>query len=659
QWGTNGTGPGQFAYPYGIALDAAGNVYVADRNNYRVQKFSAAPATLPQAPASFLLKWGTTGGAIGELSDPAGIGFDGFGNILVADVNNHRIQKFTSSGAYLVLWGGAPPGPLPGQFDRPTGVVTDATTDVYVVDSGNHRIQKFASDGPSSYITNWGGLGTGDGKFNSPHGIAVNAANEIYVADLGNHRIQKFTSGGTFLLKWGANGGDGTPGGGSGAFNSPSAVAVDLSGNVYVADTGNNRVQKFTANGDYIGQWGSSGTGDGQFDAPTGIAMDAAGNVYVADGANLRIQKFTGSGTFLAKWNSKVGGGAGASTVLGIAGDATGNVYASFNGDRIEKYVAPPSIALVSDVGNDQGRSARLRIMRSSADAPDIGTPVTGYEVYRRNDPLPGAARAIEASAGENPQLAGWNYLMTIPAHTESEYEVVAPTLADGNASAFNFSAFMVRATTASPSIFYDSGVEYGFSLDNLAPPMPGNFNGVYVAQQQAIALHWDVSGASDFATFRLYRGYTVDFAPGPGSFVLATPDTGYLDPGPDGRYYKLTAVDRNDNESPFATFTPNQTVDVEGPGAGSLAFGLEPLRPNPMRGDAMVVHFTLPQAAPARIELLDVAGRRMAAREVGSLGVGRHSVNLAEGRHLAPGIYMVLITQGAERHVRRAVVLN
>jgi len=489
----------------------------------------------------------------------------------------------------------------------------------------------------------------------------------VYVADTEKHRIQKFDGSGTYITQWG------TEGVGDGEFEFPYGIAADAVGNVYVADTENHRIQKFDGSGTYVTQWGTEGVGDGEFEFPYGIAADAVGNVYVTDRDNLRMQKFTGNGTFLAKWDSDFGGDGTVSTVFGIASDAAGNVCASFNGDRIEKYVGPPSIALVSDIGNNQGGDVRLRILRSSGDAPGAGTTVTGYEIYRRDELLPGGARAtegqgtlaarpgpaIEAAAGENPQLAGWSYLLTIPAHGETEYRVSVPTLVDGNALAFNFSAFMVRATTTDPFSFFDSGAEYGFSLDNLAPPMPGNFNGVYVAQQQAIALHWEVSGASDFGTFRLYRGYTVDFAPGPGSFVLATTDTGYLDPGPDGRYYKLTAVDRNDNESPFATFTPNQTVDVEGPGASLLAFGLEPLRPNPMRGDAMVVHFTLPQAAPARIELLDVAGRRMAAREVGSLGVGRHSVNLAEGRHLAPGIYMVLITQGAERHVRRAVVLN
>jgi tripartite motif-containing protein 71 len=119
-----------------------------------------------------------------------------------------------------------------------------------------------------------------------PHGIAVDASGNIYVADTLNHRIQKFDSSGNLVTKWGS---EGT---GDGQFISPIGVAVDTSDNVYVADSDNHRMQKFNSDGTFLAKWGSYGTGDGQFNYPTGVAVDASGNVYVADSSNDRIEKF-------------------------------------------------------------------------------------------------------------------------------------------------------------------------------------------------------------------------------------------------------------------------------------------------------------------------------------------------------------------------------
>ncbi|MEZ4519617.1 MAG: hypothetical protein R3C44_23235 [Chloroflexota bacterium] len=123
----------------------------------------------------------------------------------------------------------------------------------------------------------------------------MDGSGNVYVADTNNNRIQKFDSAGTFITKWGANGGDGTSGSGDGQFKGPYGVAVDGSGNVYVADLINNRIQKFDSTGTYLLQWGSNGTGNGQFDSPIGVAVDGSGNVYVADSVNNRIQKFSQS----------------------------------------------------------------------------------------------------------------------------------------------------------------------------------------------------------------------------------------------------------------------------------------------------------------------------------------------------------------------------
>ncbi len=356
-----------------------------------------------------------------------------------------------------------------------------------------------------------------------------------------------------------------------------------------MVDAYNYRVQVFTTGGTYLTQWGSVGTGNGQFYNPYGIGFDAAGNVYVADTFNHRIQKF----------------------------------------------VIAPAIALVSDVPNDDGLQAQIRFFRSSADAPGAGVTVTGYEIYRRSDPS-----------------GGWTYLMTAPATAASEYDVVVPTLVDANASSVEYTAFLVRASTSAFTV-YDSGVESGYSIDNLAPPVPSPFTAAYVSG--ATYLHWGVCPASDFATFRLYRGASADFDPSPGNLLIMTTDTSFVHPGAAGSWYKLSAVDLNGHVSGFALVGPGQTTSVP---VSAVEFALDGVRPNPAVGGRLRVHFSLPSGAPATLELFDLSGRRIAERAVGLMGAGRHAVDLASGGRLRTGIYVVRLTQGTmQRSVRAAVI--
>jgi hypothetical protein len=185
----------------------------------------------------------------------------------------------------------------------------------------------------STYLTQWGSFGSGDGQFNLPVGVAMDAAGDVYVADVGNSRIQKFSNTGTYITQWGS------PGSGNGQLNFPQGVATDADENVYVADTGNHRIQKFSNTGTYITQWGSPGSGDGQFNNPAGMATDAAGDVYVADRLNNRIQKFSNTGTYLLQWGSQGTGNGQFIDPSGVATDADGYVYvADTNNHRIQKF---------------------------------------------------------------------------------------------------------------------------------------------------------------------------------------------------------------------------------------------------------------------------------------------------------------------------------
>jgi DNA-binding beta-propeller fold protein YncE len=287
-------------FPVYTAIDGSGNVYVSDHANHHIHVYSP--------DGSILKEWGSFGTSDGQFRQPYGIALDGSGNVYVVDSLNNRIQVFAPDGTFIRKWGGSwyywsKEGDGHGLFNYPYGIAIDGNDKVYVSDYGNHRIQVFDSDG--TFINTWGSEGTSDGQFNFPYSIAINKANgEIYVADGGNHRIQVFSSNGTFLRKWGSFGHPGPLDDGFGKFYNPYGVAVDGSGNVFVADTYNHRIQKFTSNGEFIMTWGSFGNNNGQFKNVYGVTVDGSGKLYASDRTNSRIQIFSLDGTFLSKWEN-------------------------------------------------------------------------------------------------------------------------------------------------------------------------------------------------------------------------------------------------------------------------------------------------------------------------------------------------------------------
>ena len=273
-WGSFGKGNGRFDGQNDV--DAMnGHVYVADYANHRIQVFDTK--------GNYITKWGTYGEGNGQIHKASALTVLPSGKIYLSDQFNYRIQLFTANGTFVTTWGTKGEGD--GQFLHPHVPAVDSEGNVYVSDRDLANIQKFTSGG--KFIIKWAEEGSYDGQLSKPESVVVDSKDNVYVADYGNHRIQKFTKDGNFILKWGSKGI------GDGEFNGPAGLSIDKNDNIYVTDKNNNRIQVFTANGTFLTKFGSQGNATSQFILPEGIGVDMkTGLVYVADTGNFRIQVF-------------------------------------------------------------------------------------------------------------------------------------------------------------------------------------------------------------------------------------------------------------------------------------------------------------------------------------------------------------------------------
>lgn len=273
----------------GVWVDNSGDIYVSDTVNGRIVAFSRS------FPDGRTVAGGNgNGNGNNQLNKPAGICMDAFGNLFVADVANSRIVRFApGSTVGFPVAGGNGNGNGANQLSNPRDIWVDANGFIYIADAGNHRIQKWGQ-GAVSGQTVAGGLGAGNDstQLNSPQGVFVDPQFNIYVADSGNHRVQKFTPGNFKGVTVAGGSGKGTY---AVQLNQPVDVWVDVTGDVYVLDAGNNRVQRWAQNGQYVftiagSSAGFSGSFNDQFNFPSAMAFDPSGNLFVLDERNLRVQ---------------------------------------------------------------------------------------------------------------------------------------------------------------------------------------------------------------------------------------------------------------------------------------------------------------------------------------------------------------------------------
>lgn len=294
-----------------VAVDSRGNVYLANGNS--IQKVSASGSIVILAGIPDTAGSDDGMGSEARFDTPYSMAVDSNGNVYVADAGNHTIRKISAEGMVTTLAGSAGlSGCSDGngsnaRFTEPNTVAVDSNDNVYVAQTNCYTLQKISPSGAVTTIAGEAyvdgsddGVGT-EAKFNAIYGIAVDLGGNIYMADRDSHTIRKSTPNGTVTTLAGISGLPGSMDGESAQFYLPNSIAVDANGSVYVADYGNSTIRKIDASGlttTIVGVVGVSGSDNGigtdaTFSNPTGVAVDVKGSIYVADPQNGKVRIIT------------------------------------------------------------------------------------------------------------------------------------------------------------------------------------------------------------------------------------------------------------------------------------------------------------------------------------------------------------------------------
>ncbi len=321
----------QLNSPAAVAVDALGNVYIADAYNHRVRKINTS-GVISTIAGTGTGGYGGDGAAAtaAQLKTPLGIAVDNSGNVYIADSDNSRIRKVNASGIISTIAGDGSLGftgdggpATAAVLYKPLGVFLDNTSNLYIADGFNQRVRRIDVAGVIATVAGNGSFAySGDGGsavaagLNSPSGVAKDAAGNIYIADKMNHCVRKVSSAGIISTFAGVDtmGYSGDGGQASAAkLNKPMSVKVDKLNNVYICDYGNNRIRKVTPAGIITtiagtGAVGSAGDGGpataAQFSFPNDVFTDTLGNIFIADQGNSRIRKIKAPSTGVAEITS-------------------------------------------------------------------------------------------------------------------------------------------------------------------------------------------------------------------------------------------------------------------------------------------------------------------------------------------------------------------
>jgi gliding motility-associated-like protein len=397
----NGAGTvATFVNPLGMATDASGNIYVADFTANLIRKITPAGAVSTLAGSGAVGSANGTGAAA-SFKNPSGIAIDGAGNVYVADGGNNMIRMITPAGVVTTFAGSTSSGTTNGtgaaaKFQVPRGIAIDGVGDFYVADYGNNQIRKITAAGVVTTLAGSGALGSLNGTglaatFNSPFALATDAGGNVYVADYAGNQVRKITPAGVVTTLAGSGAAGSVNGTGAAAmFKSPFGIAVDNAGNIYVADRGNSLLRKVTAAGvvtTFAGS-GVSGSANGigaaaQFNDPRGITTDLSGNIYVADFGGHQVRKIALTGYTITTslpagltFNGTTGAISGiptaatpATNYIVIAYNTGGSSTANVN-IKVNAPLPPPNITYTTPNTFAAGTAASLSPVNSGGAIP-------------------------------------------------------------------------------------------------------------------------------------------------------------------------------------------------------------------------------------------------------------------------------------------------
>jgi sugar lactone lactonase YvrE len=417
----------ELSFPYGVVVDASGNLYIVDSNNSRIRKVTPSGTITTVAGDGTSGYTGDGGSATSaELYFPNGVAVDASGNLYIADTYNNRIRKVTPGGTITTIAGNGIAGytgdggpATSAELKTPWSIALDASGDLYFSDSNNSRIRMITPDGTITTVAGNGILGyAGDGapaisaEFNAPRGVAVDASGNLYIADFGNSRVRMVAPGGTITTVVG-NGiygyaGDGGPAT-SAEIKYPDGVSVDVFGNLYVADSQNRRIRMVTPGGTITtvagnGAWGYTGDGGPATTAelwyPSGVAIDSSGNLYIADNDAEVIRKVTSSSASSAPFisglspSSATAGGAAFTLTINGYNFASGAVAMWGNTALSTTYVSATNLtaavpaSLIATVGTavvtvtTSGVNSAAATFSINPDPQTITFPNPGAQTY-------------------------------------------------------------------------------------------------------------------------------------------------------------------------------------------------------------------------------------------------------------------------------------
>jgi trimeric autotransporter adhesin len=373
----------QLFIPYGVASDAAGNLYIADGFNQRIRKINAATGIISTIAGTGTAGYSGDGIAAtsAKLNYPNAVCVDGSGNIYVSDVNNSRIRKINASTGLISTIAGIGSSGFSGDGGPATSaavantwaVAVDASGNVYVADNGNSRIRKItASSGFISTIAG-GGSSLLDGVPATtaeigPTGVAVDASGNVYISETGTNTIRKVDASTGLISTVAGNGTAGYSGDGSVAtsaqLNFPWGIMIDPAGDLYISDVGNQRIRRVTASSGEINTIAGSGVngfaGDGglatsaQINNPNGLCLDPAGNLFFADENNYRVRKVA-----LVTGIGKIDNTVDITTGINLFPNPSGNNL-TIDLTEIKDEITPSSLVVITDVSGRTVSSEKI-----------------------------------------------------------------------------------------------------------------------------------------------------------------------------------------------------------------------------------------------------------------------------------------------------------